>query len=434
METVAQFINGGSPRQALARLCRLAVEPTADGRRLLDDWEERRPVSAAELSKTLTRLEDGSQIVEATEIAADPLLWLRALDKHCHQTISPASYFTDAAIEDGSGTSRILPLHPGQGGGARNRQFGNLAKWLKHHRAIPLDNPQGIPVAVAGLPHGYADWTERATAGDVVTIAIVHFTDGVRPETDNSRPAHFICSKLSDEKQRFDSVVEHIRAAKAGGTHILIMPELCLTSKIRAQITETLIKAQAENGDDHRLSVPIIVLGSAHQATGAGWCNRAAAISGMDGALLFECDKRKSVTFTFPGESDARKEDIQCAPTPLTCLFTPIGLIAMAICKDLFDEEPAAVLSSLPLDWLLVPSMSNSLGPHKAAAKTLHDTGGTVVAVANQEMPGSQKPRPGFVRDTEMYECQAGLHVISVPRAKPVPTASNTGLYLRRVK
>jgi hypothetical protein len=33
--------------------------------------------------------------------------------------------------------------------------------WLKYHRAVPLSNPQGIPVDVTGMPKGYLDWAAK---------------------------------------------------------------------------------------------------------------------------------------------------------------------------------------------------------------------------------------------------------------------------------
>lgn len=117
------------------------------------------------------------------------------------------------------------------------------------------------------------------------------------------------------------------------------------------------------------MSVPLIILGSFHEQIESRWRNHAEAVLGLNGMHLFGCDKRKAVTF------NNCKEGIECSPTPLTCLFTPLGL--MAICKDLFEAEPAAVLASLPLDWLLVPGMSDNLNPHKVSARTMHNTGGT---------------------------------------------------------
>ena len=74
---------------------------------------------------------------------------------------------------------------------------------MANHRVIPLDNPEGIPVAVSGLPPGYIDWTIERTSADTVEIAIMHFIDGVTAEVADKAPADFICPGLTDAKQRF---------------------------------------------------------------------------------------------------------------------------------------------------------------------------------------------------------------------------------------
>lgn len=419
MKKVAQFIQSASHRQALSRLCRLACQAAKDGRRILDNWENLHRAIPLALSEAIQRLDDDPQSIEAPEISADPLLWLGALDEHCRQEISPDSYLSGDAIDDGMGRSWVVPLYPGQGGGARRKQYGNLAKWMEHHRVVPLDNPDGIPVAVTGLPQGYVDWTTQRTGTGAVEIAIMHFIDGVTTEVVDTAPAHFICPGLTDAKQRFDSALKCIADAKAAGMHILVMPELTITPDVRADLVEAIAARQSAEGEDHSLAVPIIVLGSFHEAAKDGFRNHATAVSGLDGTSLLECDKRKSVTIKRPGTAEERKEGITCAPTPITCLFTPLGLIAIAICKDLFETEPSNALASLPLDWMLVPSMSDSLTPHKGTAKTLHNTSGMVVVVANQEMPGSAEPRPGFVHHAEVVECDQGLHFVSVARVEP---------------
>lgn len=159
------------------------------------------------------------------------------------------------------------------------------------------------------------------------------------------------------------------------------------------------------------MSIPFIVLGSFHEQVENRWRNHAEAVLGLDGTHLFGCDKRKSVTF------NNCKEGIESSPIPLTCLLTPLGLMAIAICKDLFEGEPAAVLASLPLDWLLVPSMSDTINPHKVSARTMHNKGGTIVAVANQEMPVGTASLPGFVHyDKEPVPCKTGLTIISITK------------------
>ena len=412
MEKVVEFINIESYRQALARLCRLAGYSTSDGRRVLDDWERSYKRNVHAVKKAMDRLVgNDAPVISDEEVRNDPLLWLEALDELCHREISPKGYFCNLRLDDGEGLIYLLPVYQKSVGAARRKQFGNISCWLKHHRAVPLSNPQGISVDVAGIPKGYMDWAAKQFAGESIRIAVVHFTDGIAPNISYKEPEHFVCDGLSDENKRLETALEHICHAKRQGAHILLMPELTITPAIRSKIVAELEQLNEGGDEDHVMSVPLIMLGSFHEQVENGWRNHADAVLGLDGTHLFGCDKRKSVTF------NNCKEGIECSPTPLACLFTPLGLMAMAICKDLFEGDPAAVLTSLPLDWLLVPSMSDNINPHKVSARTMHNTGGTIVAVANQEMPGGKGSVPGFVHyDKEPELCSTGLTIVSIAK------------------
>ena len=413
MEKVAEFINTKSYRQALARLCRLADSPTPDGRRVLDDWElcHQRSVHAIGMAKERLESEDADVLTDS-ELSNDPLLWLQVLDEQCYCEISSKGYLKNFRINDGEGLICVLPIYQKSGGAARRKQFGNISFWLKHHRVVRLSNPQGIPVDVKGMPNGYKDWTFQQLAGETIKIAVVHFTDGVALRISKPDKApEFVCEGISDDNKRLKTTFEHIRNAKRHGAHILVMPEMTITPAIRLKIVAELERLNEKGDENHSMSIPFIVLGSFHDLVKNGWCNHAEAVLGLDGAHLFHCHKRKPFTF------QNRKERIDCAPEKLTCLFTPLGLMAMAICKDLFEGEPAAVLASLPLDWLLVPSMSDNINPHKASARTMHNTGGTIVAVANQEMPDGTSCIPGFVHyDKEPELCTTGLTIVSIAK------------------
>ena len=430
MKKVADFINLECYREALARLCRIAQWLTQDERLVLDDWENLHlnhfhsdEEKAHTIKKAMECFGNDQFTISSDEIERDPLLWFQALDEHCNRVYAPDSVKPHDKIDDGDGDSRVLPIYPGSGGGKRREQYGNTAFWLKHHRVIPLNNLEKISksmsVAIAEIPQGYKDWAIRYMLGETVKIAIIHFADGIYPtNTDNDSQLLFF-NDLSDEKIRLEKALECISAAKREGTHILVMPELTITPAIRLQIANKLDLLNEKDGDNHALSVAVIVLGSFHEQVDTGWRNHAEAILGLDGTHLFDCDKRRPVTFK------NCKEGIECATTPLTCLLTPLGLMAMAICKDMFDGKPAAALSSLSPDWLLVPSMSKKLSPQKAAAKQLHDTGGTVVAVANQEMPGIKGYEPGFVHHEKCEDCTTDIAFVTVARKDN---------YIRRIK
>ena len=423
MEKVAEFINAKSYRQALARLCRLANESRPDYRLILGDWENLylKHKKKWGVLYVIRRFENEDNAIKPDEITENPLLWLKALDEHCQKRLGPDASCPYDKIDDGTDESVILPINPSRGGGAQKNQFCNISYWLKYHRVIPLSRR----VDVKEIPPGYKDWIAQQMPDDVnIRIAVAHFADDVTPDISRVTSELFVCKDISNREKRLAEMLRHIRNAKSAGAHILVVPELTITPAIRLQIANELERLHEEDGENHALAVPVIILGSFHEQIENKWQNYAKAVLGLNGTDLFECYKRTPVTI------NNCKEYIEYSSTPLTCLFTPIGLMAMIICKDLFDGVSADVLATLPLDWLLVPSMSNKLGPHKEAAKKLHDRKGTVVAVANQEMPKIEDCEPGvnqetsrtddyepsFVHHEQYEECTSDLHIVALIR------------------
>jgi hypothetical protein len=426
MDTVAKFINKGCFREALARLCRLALKLNPDKGHLqfIKDWEHHHNDDPEILEAARERLAiidekrlPPTAILTTEEITSDPILWLQAIDEHL-KPISPGAYTNYlkknyAVIHDGDGEAWVLPNSFAGSFGRYGKQFENLYFRLKHHKIIQRGNPDSIPVVVEGIPKGYHDWLSMAFEGSNFKIAIVHFEDTVTPEIEDREPSHFKCVRLSDEATRLSAVLNLIKQAKTDGIHVLVMPELTITSNLRDKITSEMLLKYKEYGENHELSVPIVVLGSFHEQSVKGWRNHSTGVLGLDGQTVFGADKRKSVTYSNKAEFLEYAMDF-------TCLSTPAGLMAITICKDLFDEggpSTATLLKDLPLDWLLVPSMSTNINPHKGKAKSLFDTLGTIVAVANQEMPGEPACN-GFIHYETCRESREGLFCITVKRVR----------------
>lgn len=438
MDKVAGFINAGYFREALARLCRLALQPDMHNDNLpnIKAWEKLPNQGSELLANTQKQLSEIGQRkshpvnLTTDKIAAVPLLWLQAIDNYLYQNrilnTSPNAYLnyirmSYAIINDGDGMVWVLPDILFTPYGKLREQYENIECWLRFHKVIPKDNSESIPVAVKGIPNGYHDWLNKILSDDCIRIAIVHFEDKVVPCVQDKEPHHFICPEISDEKRRLSSAVSLIKNAKEKGVHVLVMPELTITPGIREEIIKQMMHNSIEYGSSHELSVPIVVLGSYHEQVDGKWRNHSCGVLGLDGQKLFAADKRKSVTYSSSHTYPPKAEWIDCAPTPFTCLATPIGLMAITICKDMFDTgapSTATLLNNLPLDWLLVPSMSQKIRLHKFKAKSLHDTLGTIVAVANQEMPGDQNPSRGFVHYTACKASDCELYLIEVKREK----------------
>lgn len=421
MEITAGLIRTSEFRKAMVRLCRLACEPLPDGRLQLQDWENshRHPADKA-LQSVKDTLGTSSRKITITseQIASDPLLWLQALDEHCAVHYPDSVYAINNPLYDGDGHNAwLLPIQsPGSRSGAHDQQFGNLRKWLRHHRYVPARSNTGVPLLIDSA-RGHAAWIgTQIPPGKPTTIGIVHFDDGVQLRTEEDVGAGtFSCTGLDLPDERLNRAKQLIEEAKGANIQILVFPELTLPLEARIAIQEHLRdEFESESKSEtstHRFSVPIIVLGSFHACESGKWRNRARMVCGLDGTELLICDKRSGVTIP-PG----LRERIDAAPTPLSALhIDTLGLIAVAICKDFFDGQIASALPAIEPDWLLVPSMSNALTPHAAEAKKLHDRLGTVIAVANQEMPGHQDAKRGFIWHKTRHDSDQSLMSRTIP-------------------
>jgi hypothetical protein len=88
----------------------------------------------------------------------------------------------------------------------------------------------------------------------------------------------------------------------------------------------------------------------------------------------------------------------------LEVLMSPIGMLAILICKDFLDlhSSTSTLLQHVPLEWVLVPSYGgdSTLKAHRAKAlEVAGKTTGTICLVANQRSVEIEegKPLPGFV-------------------------------------
>ncbi|NTW55182.1 MAG: hypothetical protein HGB15_10625 [Chlorobaculum sp.] len=425
MDKVADFINSRSYRQALARLSRLALEPNCQQDFLpnIKSWEKHHDPDQNTFDHACICLEkiidkDPAASLTKAEIERDPILWLQVIDSYLHSR-SPSAMTghlqsSCPSIHDGDRSVWLLPKTSITPGGKFGSQFENLQHWLKYHVFIPKDNSESIPVEIHEIPRSYSDWLSAALASDPIRIAIAHFEDGVTPNVTDRPPSHFVCDDLSDTAKRSSTTLKLIKKAKKAGVQVLVMPELTITPGIAQEITLEMERNSRQYGQDHELAVPIVILGSFHEDCSGKWRNHSRGVLGIDGQQVFAADKRKSVTYM------EKAEWIESAPTPFICLSTPIGLMSITICKDLFDNgtpSTSALLNNLPLDWLLVPSMSQSTSLHREKAKSLYNTLGTIVAVANQEMP-QNSPEYGFVHYIKCLDCQSELDVFEVIRAQ----------------
>ncbi|WP_041641365.1 nitrilase-related carbon-nitrogen hydrolase [Magnetococcus marinus] len=171
-----------------------------------------------------------------------------------------------------------------------------------------------------------------------------------------------------------------LEAAKELKANLVIFPELTLTPQLRECVQTWLYDNQ-----DHGFAM--LIPGSFHEMVEPSQdpINRAVLLSGLGETLL---QHNKIIPFSTAG----MHENITSGDT-LTLLDSPIGLIALAICRDFLESDDNTKLpwQSVAPHWALIPSMSEIQGvrAHLRQAKILAMACGTRALVPNQSLDGN---------------------------------------------
>lgn len=262
-------------------------------------------------------------------------------------------------------------------------------------------------------------WPERPR------LAIAGFDDEIIPQGSQQGRCVFYES-TSDDAARLAAARRLISEAESQGVHILLFPELTLSPANQQAIMDDLY---ARRSADNAGILLLIGLGSFHEYcpldSGTIPRNRARLISGRDGRVEIEQDKFQAAS---AGEGGAAVDEAFRPAEQANALLTPMGLLALAICKDLFDQNTAWIWQTLSPHWLLVPSMSNKLNRHQEATANLWKRHGCVSAVANQPLSPVEQAAWGYVQraDLEVPMATIGrLMVFELPFAANIRIHQN---------
>ena len=416
MEKVSEYLRQSLLGPALARLCRLATEIGPGGIQCIGEWEQQPPV---EEKICLKALRDGT-IVTPDKLGSAPLAWLRAIDLFLYEERSAR---INSRVSDGGRRFWLVRrTAAGVRRGYRERQLGNLFHHLRYHHVFPA-SIDGIATEVAPVPEATAAACAAIISRRSLKVAVARFEDKVKERfTKDHSCNHFHLNGLDTIESRKSSAQAAIALARKNRADLLVFPELTLPSKLQHALAEQLMD-EAADPDAHQ--IPFILLGSFHEALDGKLINRARLVS-QDGSNLLLTDKRFKVTFRFDDGPEEWGEALQAAPVPFGVLPLDIGLLATTICKDAFDGPIPPVVLAIGPDWLLIPSMTNHLGPHRQKTADLRRGFGTVSIVANQPMPGCTREGAdfphGYIEGPKTrIECTDSIHFFEIPLPQPEP-------------
>lgn len=424
METVACYIGENLLGSALARLCRLALEPSASGQPTLSTWEYG-PLPDTRRLGPITDLLHAQEEPSLEDVASQPLLWLVALDEFLGTGTRFSRALPFRAVRDGDAEFWLIQrIYADFPRGYAHKQYGLLRRWLHYHHVIPIKASPGVPTQVYSLPDATGLALSAIQKRGTLRVGLVSFDDGVREEMHIRSDSPHVALTLDDAACRLRAAEAALDWAREQALDLLMFPELTLPSAQRHALADRLF-LDYRRRDVPR--IPLILLGSFHDLDqDATYFNRAVLVA-ADGTALLRADKRRGATF------GQQTEDIHKAEAPQGLLPLPFGLLTISICKDFFDAWMTPVLDRLEPDWVLVPSMSDSLNPHRVRSKAMRDAFGTVSLIVNQPMPegrghgssfeygyaefesGEGDPRPNV---EVLFRCQTrpSARIIPIPR------------------
>jgi hypothetical protein len=410
LEKVSEYLQQSLLGPALARLCRLATQIGPSGIQCIGEWEQRPRATEDFCLKTLR---DGT-IVTSDMLGRAPLSWLRSIDFFLYEERSAR---INSRVSDGEHRFWLVRRTAADvRRGYRERQLGNLFHHLRYHHVFPA-SVDGIATEVAPVPEATATACADILSRSSLKVAVARFDDKVTELFTRDRSCnHFHMDGLDPIDSRMCSAQAAISLARTNHADLLVFPELTLPAKLQHALAEQLMD-EAADPDVHQ--IPFILLGSFHEALDGKLINRARLVS-QDGSNLLLTDKRFKVTFRFDDDPEEWGEALQAAPAPFGVLPLDIGLLATTICKDAFDGPIPPVVLAIGPDWLLIPSMTNHLGPHRQKTADLRRGFGTVSIVANQPMPGCTQEGADFPHGyiegpTRQIECTDLLHFFEIP-------------------
>lgn len=205
------------------------------------------------------------------------------------------------------------------------------------------------------------------------------FADGIQPDWNGMPSKKCTCSKLKDPSVRLDSLYQALEEARGMRADVVVLPELSLCPGLRGEVSSWL------KNNTHPFCM--VIPGSFHERHDSEGIpvNRTRLLDGRGREVMFH-DKM------IPYGTDKDCDEVIRPGKGLRLLNTPMGLVALAICRDFLEEDESMALpwQKIAPDWVFVPSMTPIQGirSHEVRARILSNCCRTRSLVPNQSVSG----------------------------------------------
>lgn len=343
---------------------------------------------------------DGLSTSSLERLRRLPLAALEALDRLCWDSTTKQSLPARPLRPSAGGPDYLLyrrrfPLGEDV---VHVRQPAQLARYVRSHQIIPR-TIDGTAVRIRSAGTLLADQLRPAPhrPGEVLACAgsFAHGAPG-RPRIDEEDGKHrltdWVSSDGGQDPARAGEALAHLERARTEEAEFLVLPELCIPPNVRHELARELGRAPEEAG-------PYLTLvgGTHQQPDGRTWRNRAHFLD-SEGNTVLTHDKLK--LFHVPHAPFIEGAHPGAA---IELLDTPIGLVAIGICRDFAEENTHNLWATLGPDWVLIAAMDGAkgkadperdLGAAARRAETVERAGGRTV-YSNQPPPIEPVDGPG---------------------------------------
>lgn len=395
MHHVLNHLAAGEFHQALVELFGLECARGADGLRNFDAWPSV-GVCPHELEVRLTNTVSVHDYpdVSLDDASCAPLVLLREIERRlCQVTKFVASTQSECLFTDSRGDARwLIRRRNSEWSSYPASQSPSARFFLKSHSCFPRTFSVGdseITIARHAL-------RAAPKKRDSIVVRVSHFVDRARVDWIETEDT-FAVTGLTQEAERRQSFMYELDLVRDSGCDIWVAPEYATTQAIVDEVSRALADSPAP-------ALLLAVPGSfAHATSQSARRNRATLLNGSGTALLHS-DKLTELTISLPPGDRRLREHIE-HPQRVDIIDTPMGLVAVLICKDFCDDAGGVVRAlwdAIAPDWMLIPAMgdANSLAAHDVAAEHFAKLHGVSVVLVNQEtgLASPAAAKPGFVR------------------------------------
>jgi hypothetical protein len=329
------------------------------------------------------------------------LRWLKALDRHLHQR--QGGQLGDEWISGLDGMEyRVRRRNHFLADVFQARvttkadQSGTKHLYAQFHMAVP-NSIEGITINVRAQTEWADPKLRSRLASERAKLSIMLWPletildyPALRPDAPIS---DFISlSEIRNEEALVGEVRKALAMARKKKISLLIFPELAIPPSTQDQIRASL----QENGP---AGYPLLTLfGCCHRKAPEGGDLNEGILLGPDGQTLHCHEKTTAFTKIVTRDRAILKGEQLKASSTVSILESPLGNLAPLICLDFIHKPLYQVLIGTHANLFAVPSLSDSTGPHRDAAKGLQVENLASSFVCNRAFDGPQDGATSFFR------------------------------------